>query len=146
MLEVGNIIYFDPFYFKNGNTAKPKYFLVLTHSENNTIIASLPTRKDTIPHDEVIVEGCVELPEINLNCFIIPPNIEVTDCGKRFVFRTHLYGHQLDDYQVDIINETYLNEGTDYEIWGKMKEEIFNRVLLCFRTSKSVKWKFRKHL
>ena len=106
----------------------------------------MPTRKDTIPHDEVIDEGCLELPEINLNCFVIPANIEVTDCGKRFDFRTHLYGHQLDDYHVDVINETYLNEGTDYEIWGRMKQEIFDRVLLCFRTSKSVKWKYRKPL
>jgi hypothetical protein len=26
-----NIIYFEPFYFKNGNTAKEKYLLVLKH-------------------------------------------------------------------------------------------------------------------
>jgi len=32
MLEEGNIIYFDPFYFKNGNTAKRKYFIVLKNT------------------------------------------------------------------------------------------------------------------
>jgi hypothetical protein len=35
MLEEGNIIYFDPFYFKNGNTAKPKYFLVFCFQKIN---------------------------------------------------------------------------------------------------------------
>jgi hypothetical protein len=29
MFDEGTIIYFDPFYFKNGNAAKPKYFVVL---------------------------------------------------------------------------------------------------------------------
>jgi hypothetical protein len=50
VFEEGNIIYFDPFYFKNGNTAKPKYFVVLKNFNKNSILASLPTRKDTIPN------------------------------------------------------------------------------------------------
>ena len=68
MLEEGNIIRFNPFYFKNGNTAKPKYFLVVKKTGNDTIIASLPTRKDTIPAKETIERGCVDLSDINLNC------------------------------------------------------------------------------
>ncbi len=146
MLEERNIIRFDPFYFKNGNTAKPKYFLVLKHSENNTVIASLPTRKDSIPQDDNISEGCIEIPEINLNCFVIPNNIDVTECGKMFDFKTYLYGHQLDDYSVELMNEIYPNEGSDYEIWGKMKQDIFNNLIACFKNSKTVKWKYRKQL
>jgi hypothetical protein len=66
MLEERNIIRFDPFYFKNGNTAKPKYFLVLKQSEHNTVIASLPTRRSLIPQDANIELGCLEMTEINL--------------------------------------------------------------------------------
>lgn len=46
MLEEGNIIYFTPFYFKNGkSTAKPKYFIVLkANVDNKGVLASLPTR------------------------------------------------------------------------------------------------------
>ena len=29
MYNAGNILYFTPFYFKNGSTAKPKYFVIL---------------------------------------------------------------------------------------------------------------------
>jgi hypothetical protein len=146
MLRERNIIRFDPFYFKNGNTAKPKYFLVLKHSKHNTVIASLPTRSNSIPQDEDIEEGCLEISEINLNCFVIPQNVEVTECGKRFDFKTYLYGHQLDDYSVELMNEIYPNEGSDYEVWGKMKQEMFNKLITCFKNSKTVKWKYRTQL
>lgn len=42
--------------------------------------------------------------------------------------------------------ETYPNEGSDYENWGKMKPEIFSELIECFKNSKSVKWKYRKQL
>lgn len=48
MYQKGNIIYFTPFYFKNGNTPKPKYFVVLSVSESETILASLPSSRDYI--------------------------------------------------------------------------------------------------
>jgi len=146
MFEKGNIIRFDPFYFKNGNTSKPKYFVVLSVSETETVIASLPTRKDSIPENSEIDFGCIEIPEINLNCFVIAANKEITECGKMFDFKTHLYGHQIDDYSISLMNEIYPNEGSDYEIWGKMKKDIFTNMVNCFKTSKSVKWKYRKLL
>ena len=146
MLEERNIIRFDPFYFKNGNTSKPKYFVVLKISESDTVFASLPTSKDAIPQNHEMEYGCIELPEINLNCFVISANMEITECGKRFDLRTHMYGHQIDDYSIKLLNEIYPNEGSDYEVWGKMKEDIFINLIQCFKTSKSVKWKYRKLL
>lgn len=146
MFQEGNIIYFDPFYFKNGNTAKPKYFVVLKSDGINNLIASLPTRKDSIPINETIPSGCVELPEINLNCFVIPSDQIATDCGKRFDFITHLYGYQIDEYEIEKMKEIYPNEGSDYIIWGKMKSELFKELINCFKTSKSVKRKYRKLL
>ncbi|WP_300599125.1 hypothetical protein [Niabella sp.] len=146
MIEERNVIYFDPFYFKNGNTAKPKYFVVLKHTGIKSVIASLPTRKDTIPFDENIDEGCIELPDINLNCFVLPKDLEITECGKFFTFKTYLYGHQIDEYNIELLEEIYPNEGSDYEIWGKMKSEIFDKLLDCFRNSKTVKRKYKKML
>ena len=84
MYKAGNILYFTPFYFKNGNPAKPKYFIVLKKVERKTILASLPTRKDSIPENEVIEAGCIELPEININCFVFPPDVAITKCNKCF--------------------------------------------------------------
>lgn len=146
MFEEGTIIYFDPFYFKNGNTAKPKYFVVLKNQAEQNILASLPTRTDSIPKKEEIDNGCIELPSINLNCFVISNEIEVTECGKMFDFKTHIYGHQIDAYEIKFLKEIYPLENTDYEIWGKMKEELFVLLIECLKNSKSVKRKYRKIL
>jgi len=146
MFEEGNIIYYTPFYFKNGNPAKPKYFVVLKNENDINVLASLPTRKDSIPEKNVIENGCIELPEINLNCFVISNQIQVTECGKTFDFKTHIYGHQIDIYEVDFLKEIYPVENTDYEVWGKMKEDIFVALIDCLKASRSVKQKFKKIL
>lgn len=146
MFEYGNIIYFDPFYFKNGNTAKPKYFIVIKNVNNSSILASLPTRKDSIPEKEEIENGCLELPNINFNCFVISKDLEVTNCGKKFDFKTHLYGHQLDIYSIELLKELYPIENTDYYIWGKMKDNIFNDLINCLKKSENVKRKYKRIL
>ncbi|WP_432671719.1 hypothetical protein [Flavobacterium sp. SM2513] len=146
MFEEGTIIYFDPFYFKNGNTAKPKYFVVLKNHADQNILASLPTRTDSIPQKEEIENGCIELPSINLNCFVISDAIVVTDCGKKFDFKTHIYGHQIDVYEIESLKEIYPIEDTDYKIWGKMKADIFFSLIDCLKNSKSVKRKYQKLL
>lgn len=146
MFEERNLIYFDPFYFKNGNTAKPKYFVVLKRLGNKSVLASLPTRKDNIPSTNNAESGCIELPDINLNCFVLPNNTEVTDCGKLFTFKTYLYGHQIDEYDIDLMQDIYPNEGSDYEILGKIKPDLFAALIDCFKNSKSVKRKYRKLL
>jgi hypothetical protein len=146
MYSEGNIIYFEPFYFKNGNTAKEKYFIVLKALGETAILASLPTRKDSIPEKDVVENGCVELPDINVNCFVISTDMEVTDCGKHFDFKTHLYGHEIDSYETSLLVELYQIEGTDYVIWGKMKKEIFSALIKCLKNSRSVKRKFKQLL
>ena len=144
MLEEGNIIYFTPFYFKNGNASKPKYFVVLKQCGTTTVVASLPTRKDYIPQNAVIENGCIELSESNLSCFVFSPAQVITECGKQFDFPTYLYGHQIDDYEVHFLEEMYSNEGDDFIVWGKMKTPLFSELINCFKNSKSVKRKYKK--
>jgi hypothetical protein len=147
MFEEGNIIYFTPFYFPNGKSApKPKYCIVLKSLNGTTIIASLPTRTDSIPSSIPVATGCVEMPAINLNSFIFDTSTEVTECGKYFDFNTFVYGHQIDFYSIDLFKEIYQIEGTDYEIFGKLKQEHYEKLLDCLRNSKSVKKKFIPHL
>ncbi len=146
MFEAGNIIYFDPFYFKNGNTAKAKYFVVLKTFDNMSLIASLPTRRDSIPSTSSTNIGCVEIPEFNFNCFVLSNTIEITTCGKMFDFPTYLYGYQIDDYDINLLKDIYPNEGSDYSIWGKMKDELFDQLIHCFKNSKAVKRKYKNLL
>ncbi|GIZ15548.1 hypothetical protein [Capnocytophaga catalasegens] len=144
MFEESYIIYFTPFFFKNGNTSKNKYFVVLKNNQGKGIIASLPTRKDFVPTNVATEFGCVEIPEANFNCFVISQNIEVTECGKSFDFPTFLYGHLIDEYNIQKMQEIYPNQGTDYVVWGKMKADLFNNLIDCLKKSKSVKNKFKK--
>lgn len=146
MFKEGNILYFDPFYFKNGNPAKAKYFVVLKNETGSNIIASLPTRTDSIPASNDIENGCIELPEINFNCFLISKNIEVTNCGKSFDFNTHIYGTQLDFYETEKLRELYPTEYADYEIWGEMKSDIFDNLIHCLKNSKTVLRKYKRRL
>ena len=44
MMTEGTLLYCDPFVFKNGATPKPKYFIVLANTDDEVIVASLPTR------------------------------------------------------------------------------------------------------
>lgn len=143
MFEEGNIVYFTPFYFKNGKSpAKPKYCIILKSVDGQSIIASLPTRVDSIPSQIPSNTGCVEMPEISLNAFIFDTSTTVTDCGKHFDFNTFVYGHQLDFYSMNSFNDLYRIEGTDYEIFGKLRTELYHELLNCLRNSKSVKKKF----
>ncbi len=146
MFKEGNILYFTPFYFKNGNTAKNKYFVVLRNVGNTTVLASLPTRRDSVPEKDVVECGCVEIPEINFNCFVIPPNVPVTECSRCLDFKTYIYGYQLDSYELVQLNELYQLEGTDYEFYGKMKEDLFRNLIACLKNSKAVKRKYKRLL
>ncbi len=147
MYKAGQIIYFTPFYFKNGKSApKNKYFIVLKNEKGNSILASLPTRRDNIPARDTPEQGCVELPEINLNCFVFSPDVAVTIDEKQFDFPTHVYGHQLDTFSVEQLDELYKIEGADYEIWGAMKPKLFTELINCLKHSKMVKRKYKRLL
>jgi len=146
MYKEGNILYFTPFYFKNGNTAKEKYFVILKNLKGRSVLASLPTRRDNIPEKDTIENGCVELPNINLNCFVISKDVEVTTCHKKFDFPTHIYGHQLDTYELNFLNNIYKIEEVDYVIWGRMKEDLFQQLISCLKSSAMVKRKFKRLL
>lgn len=127
MYEEGTIIKFTPFYFKNGNKAKDKYFVVLKCLSGDSILASLPTSVDSIPEKEVIKNGCLELPEINLNCFVISEDTEITTNGKRFDVPTHIYGHQMDSYELELLN-TIQNRRCGLHNLGQNEKWDFSKI------------------
>lgn len=144
MYEKGNIIYFTPFYFKNGNPCKNKYFIILKIIENNILLASLPTSKNYLPSNLQNIEGCIKNDEIN--CFIINPTTIITECDKKFDVTTYIYGHQIDEYIIEEMNNLYKKEKKDFIILGKMKLELFNQLIDCFKNSNTVKRKISKKL
>jgi len=146
MLKPRNILYFDPFYFKNNAPSKAKYFVVLKLIDNNVVLASLPTTKDHIPSYFEIREGCIEIPEADFNCFAILTTTCVTECNKSFPRKTFLYGQNIDTYRIDEMENRYPLENINYEIWGVMKQCLFDSLICCFCNSKTIKQKHKRIL
>ncbi len=146
MFEPGTLLYFTPFYFKNGNAAKDKYAVVIANCSNpdSCIILSLPTRRDNVPEKYEQETGCIEKPAISFNCYVIPAKEIVTECGFSFPIRTHLYGMNLDTYPTEMLESNYPLEGSDYEIVGKIIPELFQDLVDCFKRAKIVKRKIKK--
>ena len=146
MYTKGNILYFKPFYFPNGDTAKNKYFLVLDNQDNDTLIASLPTSQDHVPSTIVKNHGCIDEPDINFNCYYFEAHRTITDNGWGFPINTYLYGSQVAKFNRINFESIYPLEHFDYELVGSLIESEFLAIINCIKTSKSVSRKIRKLL
>jgi hypothetical protein len=77
----GEIIYFIPFYFKNGNASKNKYFIVLKKVDENIILAALPTSVNKIPSFITANHGCINYDDGCFNCYFFEANRVICDNG-----------------------------------------------------------------
>ncbi len=100
MFLPGQIIYFDSFQFKNGNTPKSKYFIILANVDDNFIIASLPTRTNSVPSFVTINHGCINIDERCYNSYLFEKNKVVGQGGFYFDMTTFIYGDQVEDYDI----------------------------------------------
>ena len=143
MYSAGNILYFNPFYFKNGNNSKPKCFIVLFNNQTNTILASLPTSKDSVPTFIELKHGCINLENINFNCYYFEANKKITTNNWAFERPTFVYGAQVESYELSILIEDYQIKNIDYKIIGSLKKDEFKNLIECFISSSSLKRKFK---
>ena len=147
MFTPGTLIYFTPFHFKNGNTPKPKYGIVLSNfHDNQGVMISLPTRRDNVPSKYDNQFGCIDKLEIGFNCFLIQKNVPVTDNGFSFPLKTHLYGTNLDSFDLNDCESTYPNEGSDYKIIGTLLPSVFDNILDCFKKSRVITQRLKRLL
>lgn len=85
MSTPGNILYFTPFYFKNGAPSKNKYFIVLKDVDGQLILASLPSSRIKLPHRIPEDHGCIEVPEGCINCYLFDRNRVIGQNGLLFL-------------------------------------------------------------
>ena len=141
----GQIIYFTSFQFKNGNTPKSKFFIVLANVNNKVIVASLPTRTNTVPSFVTVAHGCMNIDERCYNAFLFEKNRIIGEKGFFFDMTTFIYGDQVEDYDVELLDSNYI-EGIDYSILDTLRKEEFEAIISCFKNSDSVKFKIKKRL
>lgn len=145
MYTPGRIIFFDPFFFKDG-ASKPKYFLVLKVVNENVVLASLPSSKSHLPANQKIEHGCLEIPDSCINCYVFKANTGITKNGWAFKLDTFLHGIWIDDFSIADLEANHSIEHVDYEIIGDLSDAELLKVLECFKNSTSVKRRYKKLL
>jgi len=118
VFKEGIVLYISPFYFKNGHSSKNKYFIILKVVSNEIVIASLPTRSNKAPALMQVEHGCNNDPERCFNCYIYQENKVITDSGFSFPIDTYIYGNEVEDYTLNVLESIYQIEGVDNEILG----------------------------
>jgi len=141
----GQILYFDSFQFKNGNQPKSKYFLILANIENQLIIASLPTRTNTVPSFVTINHGCINIDDRCYNSYLFEKGRVIGQNGFSYDMTTFIYGDQVEDYKLETFDANYI-EGVDYMALDILVKNEFDAIIHCFKTSNSVKNKIKKML
>lgn len=146
MFTAGDIIYFENFYFKNGNTCKPKYLVVLGYAGNEIIIASLPTRTNNAPSLISKTHGCINIDDRNFNCYLFQAEKQICTNNFSFPLPTFIYGSQIEDYETKIFEQVYPIENIDYNIVGKLMQKELTAILDCIINSGSTKRKIKRLL
>lgn len=141
MYQEGQLLKFSPFQFKNGNAPKPKFYVVLKHIDDEVMMASLPTSKDHIPVDVGVADGCVDIPERQVNAFVFSPNTQITNSFS-FPRPTFVYGEGVDEYE-----QQYLDAmDAEVENLGFMEESLFQQLKDCIKKAALLKRKYRNLL
>ena len=146
MYTPGNILYFTPFYFPDGNPAKNKYFIVLKSNDGETLVASLPTRGDYIPSFLPKKHGCLNDDSINFNCYYFEQGVQITESKWGFPLDTYVYGSYVEEFNRPQFEDIYLIEGVDYEISGKLLDSELKELINCIKTSGCAKRRIRRAL
>lgn len=146
MLTPGNILYFNNYYFPNGNTSKPKYLIVLGQQEDSLLVYSLPTSQDKVPDFWSPTSGCNESISDGLSFYFFPANkVIASDTSFAFPLNTFLMGEGVDDKSVEFFTNIY-DFSKDCAHVGTLDNNEFIDLLKCFSNSNAVKNKHKKVL
>ena len=139
MYTPGSILYCTPFYFPNGSTAKPKYFITLFNDGRNLVAAALPTRQDYVPAHLPKKHGCINYAEGDFNAYYFSPDVPITIEGWSFRTHTYIYGFWVDVFDIELLRKNYDEEGKDYKIIGNLTEQEFQAIIRCLLLTRTMK-------
>lgn len=145
MFEVGKLLRFDPFIFPDGGQPKAKFFIVLHNDGEGLLLATLPTSKDHVPGDVYHSEGCLEMPERQVNVFVIPADRQVTETFT-FSLQTFIYGANLRTYNRTEFERQLANGQTQIQDLGRIEPSLYQSLVDCLKHSSAVRGKYKKLL
>jgi len=143
----GQILFFQPFYFKNGDTPQDKFFIILKNVGNDSIVASLPTSKNNAPSLIDISHGCKNINERKFNCYVFERKRCICDNGFSFDLQTYVYGNQVDNFTAKSISlNSPSSQGIKYSVKGQLNNNEFNDLKKCIVSSNSIINRIKKLL
>ena len=110
------------------------------------LLVSLPSSVDHLPRFVDRPHGCMEISEGNICCYIFKAGQPITQNEWAFGRDTYLYGEQLDEYEISLLEDIYPLEDIDYEIVGTLTDIELAAVIHCFANSATVKQKYKRLL
>lgn len=146
MFEEGQLLYFEPFFFKNGNPDKNKYFVVLKVLSDEILLASLPTSQDHLPSAHATSSGCISDAGNRINAFVFNGGEPATETSFAFPLRTYIYGEQLDDYPLSVFEMWRKLGKSRIHNKGKLLRHLYDELVGCLKASSVVKRKYRRML
>jgi len=141
-MKQGTLLFIRNYKFENG-TSKNKFLLVLKQTQNKTILISLPSSQDYVPAYQEIKHGCIDIEQVNFNCYCFIANQKITDTDFYFSKNTFLYGNWINEIITNNFLSQYI-ETLDYKIIGAIHEKELSDIIECFKKSPTVKNKFKK--
>ena len=142
MFSEGSVLYFTPYYFTKGDVGKSKnkYFVVIKDAGNDILVTSLPTSQDHIPSKYNHLDGCINIEDINFNCYKFPAKKIVSACnGRSFPHTTYIYGANIDILNKSDLLNKYPNAGSDYRKEFALRSDILEDIKQCLKNSRCVK-------
>jgi len=139
------LIYFTPFYFENGNNPQNKYFIVLEATEQDIVLASLPTSKNQVPNHIQKTHGCLNHDESRFNCYLFEKQKIISECNTfSFPLDTFVYGEQVFTTEKTKLENGYKSENKDFVVLCKLSETEYRSLINCLKNSKSVKNRIKR--
>lgn len=147
MFTAGQILFFKPFYFKDGGEPQDKYFVVLKNIESKVVIASLPTSKIKAESLMTIKHGCVNIDERKFNCYVFEKDRRICDNGFSFPRHTYIFGNHVQDYPIAYLTaDGKMKLNVDYNVQGVLTKSEFKEIYECVANSNSTINKIRRLL
>lgn len=145
MFTVGSIIKFTPFYFKNGNTAKTKYMLIVANNNDKVIVNVLTTSQDNVPNDWKSDSNCNYDDSRGLHYYLFKKNEIITECEFCFNLDTYILAEHIEINKISYYDGIY-NYEKDVVVLGTLKQDILNNFIECLIKNQTITRKFRKAL
>jgi len=141
------VLFFRPFYFKDGAAPLNKFFVILKNIDGVSIVASLPTKVNNAPSLLTIPHGCNNHEDRCFSCYVFEAGKVVCENGFAFKLHTHMYGDQVNDYELEVITKkNTIKEGVEYDVVGMLTQDEFAEVYKCLSDNNSTRGRIKRLL